>query len=36
MTCYDVIQKIEKTLNNSHNETQKRTNNVFRNAKKQP
>ena len=30
MTRYDVIQKIEKTLNNPHNETQKQTNNVFR------
>ena len=36
MTCYDVILKIEKTLNNPHNETQKWTNNVFRNAKKHP
>ena len=36
MTCYDVKQKIEKTLNNPHNETQKRTNNAFRNAKKHP
>ena len=34
MTRYDVIQKIEKTLNNPHTETQKRTDNVFRNAKK--
>ena len=30
MTRYDVIQNIEKTLNNPHNETQKQTNNVFR------
>ena len=36
MTCYDVILKIAKTLNNPHNETQKWTNNVFRNAKKHP
>ena len=30
MRRYDVIQKIEKTMNNPHNETQKQTNNVFR------
>ena len=30
MTCYDVIQKIEKTPNNPHNETQKQTNDGFR------
>ena len=30
MTRYDVIQKIEKTLNNPHTETQKQTNNGFR------
>ena len=32
----DVIQKIEKTLNNTHTTTQKLTNNSFRNAKKHP
>ena len=32
----DVIQKIEKTLNNTHTTTQKRTNNSFRNTKKHP
>ena len=30
----DVIQKIEKTLNNTHTTTQKLTNNSFRNTKK--
>ena len=30
MTCYDVTQKIEKTLNNPHTETQKQTNDGFR------
>ena len=30
MTRYDVIQKIEKTLNNPHTETQKQTNDGFR------
>ena len=32
----DVIQKIEKTLNNTHTTTQKLTNNSFRNTKKHP
>ena len=32
----DVIQKIEKTLNNAHTTTQKLTNNSFRNTKKHP
>ena len=32
----DVIQKIEKTLNNTHTTTQKRTNNSLRNTKKHP
>ena len=32
----DVIQKIEKTLNNTHATTQKLTNNSFRNTKKHP
>ena len=32
----DVIQKIEKTLNNTHTTTQKRTDNSFRNTKKHP
>ena len=32
----DVIQKIEKTLNNTHTTTQKLTNNSFRNTKKNP
>ena len=32
----DVIQKIEKTLNNTHTTTQKRTNNSFCNTKKHP
>ena len=30
MTRYDVIQKIEKTVNNPHTETQKQTNDGFR------
>ena len=30
MTRYDVTQKIEKTLNNTHTETQKQTNDGFR------
>ena len=32
----DVIQKIEKTLNNAHTTTQKLTNNSFLNTKKHP
>ena len=32
----DVIQKIEKTLNNTHTTTQKLTNNSFRNTKETP
>ena len=32
----DVIQKIEKTLNNTHTTTKKLTNNSFRNTKKHP
>ena len=32
----DVIQKIEKTLNNTHTTAQKLTNNSFRNTKKHP
>ena len=32
----DVIQKIEKTLNNTHTTTQKLTNNSVRNTKKHP
>ena len=32
----DVIQKIEKTLKNTHTTTQKLTNNSFRNTKKHP
>ena len=32
----DVIQKIEKTLNNTHTTTEKLTNNSFRNTKKHP
>ena len=32
----DVIQKIEKTLNNTHTTTQKLTNNSFCNTKKHP
>ena len=32
----DIILKIEKTLNNTHTTTQKRTNNSFRNTKKHP
>ena len=32
----DVIQKIEKTQNNTHTTTQKLTNNSFRNTKKHP
>ena len=32
----DVIQTIEKTLNNTHTTTQKLTNNSFRNTKKHP
>ena len=32
----DVMQKIEKTLNNTHTTTQKLTNNSFRNTKKHP
>ena len=32
----DIIQKIEKTLNNTHTTTQKLTNNSFRNTKKHP
>ena len=33
-TPNDVIQKIEKTLNNHYTITQKQTNNSFRNSKK--
>ena len=36
MATNDVIQKIEKTLNNTHTTTQKPTNNSFRNTKKHP
>ena len=32
----DIIQKIEKTLDNTHTTEQKQTNNIFGNTKKHP